>query len=143
MPPCRRGRLHHFPEQACRKSLLHIMSVQSTFSNKKSGANLRRRACRKTTKSPTHRSQVPAQIALTVMSKQAVLLAQIHRPIMPSQRFLQWPFMKDSSYSGGTAPTSIGFPIKSCDTCLQQYVVFIFILTLFIWDCQYSRILLQ
>ena len=60
----------------------------------------------------------------TVMLKQAVLLAQIHRPAKPSQKAFQWYFLADSSYSGGTAPASTGFPIKSCDTYSLSYSIF-------------------
>lgn len=42
---------------------------------------------------------------------------------------LQWHIMRDSSYSGGTAPAYTGFPIKSYDTCFLSYLVFMLILT--------------
>jgi len=66
----------------------------------------------------------------TVMLKQAVLLAQIHRPSKPSQKTFQWYFLVDSSYSGGTAPAYTGFPIKSCDTCSLPYLIFMVSLVL-------------
>ncbi len=74
-------------------------------SMKKKGLDLR-------PKPPPHPSWVPS-----VTDEQAVLLARfiaaLRLPRVSPSDILQ----SCSPHSGGTAPASTGFPIKSCDTC--------------------------